>query len=51
MKQRQWVHVFPEGKVNTDMSRLMRFKWGLGRLILEADPTPMVVPIYHLGMP
>lgn len=27
-----------------------RFKWGVGRLIMESPVTPLVIPIYHLGM-
>ena len=97
-----WVHVFPEGKVNMFkenmrfaiifvffffflffsffttslfffvvlrslfnhyilikdrlLQRLIfrwsvcRLKWGVGRLILESPVTPVVIPIYHLGM-
>lgn len=29
---------------------LFRLKWGVGRLILESPVTPIVIPIYHLGM-
>ncbi|XP_017753198.1 PREDICTED: tafazzin homolog isoform X1 [Eufriesea mexicana] len=44
-----WVHVFPEGKINM-LKENMRLKWGIGRLILESPVTPLVIPIYHLGM-
>ncbi|XP_015438219.1 PREDICTED: tafazzin homolog [Dufourea novaeangliae] len=44
-----WVHVFPEGKVNM-LKENIRLKWGVGRLILESPVTPLVIPIYHLGM-
>ncbi|XP_015591156.1 tafazzin homolog isoform X1 [Cephus cinctus] len=44
-----WVHVFPEGKVNM-LKENMRLKWGVGRLIMESPITPLVIPIYHLGM-
>lgn len=45
----EWIHVFPEGKVNM-LKENMRLKWGIGRLIMESPVTPMVIPIYHLGM-
>jgi len=45
-----WIHVFPEGLVNQHPQRIMRyFKWGVGRLILEADECPDIVPIWIEG--
>lgn len=45
-----WVHIFPEGMIHQHPDRVMRyFKWGVARLILEAEPCPDVVPIWIDG--
>lgn len=44
-----WVHIFPEGKINLEKTYI-RFKWGIGRLLTEAQQCPIVVPFYHYGM-
>ena len=49
LNEGQWLHLYPEGKVNEAKSN-MRIKWGVGRLISECRIPPIVVPIYHLGM-
>ncbi|KAJ1941452.1 Lyso-phosphatidylcholine acyltransferase [Linderina macrospora] len=49
LRENRWVHVFPEGKVNQD-DHLIRLKWGVGRLIMESDRVPIVVPMFHHGM-
>lgn len=45
-----WVHVFPEAMVHQHPERQMRyFKWGVARLILEAEPMPDFVPMFIDG--
>ncbi|GMG99739.1 hypothetical protein Nepgr_001579 [Nepenthes gracilis] len=46
-----WVHIFPEGSRSRDGGRTVGFaKRGVGRLVLDADNTPIVVPFVHTGM-
>lgn len=47
-----WVHVFPEGLVHQQHPdrHLRYFKWGVARLILEAEPAmPDLVPMFIDG--
>lgn len=45
-----WVHIFPEGKIHQAPRKTMRyFKWGVARLILEANECPDVVPMWIEG--
>jgi monolysocardiolipin acyltransferase len=45
-----WMHLHPEGKVNKDLSNVLPLRHGVGKLIAESKVTPVVLPIFHLGM-
>lgn len=46
------VHIFPEGKVNQDpLAKLLRFRWGVSRMLLEAGDDVEVVPMWIQGAP
>ncbi|KAI9273197.1 acyltransferase-domain-containing protein [Helicostylum pulchrum] len=44
-----WVHMYPEAKV-VQQDKMIRFKWGVGRMIMDADHEPIVIPMWHRGM-
>ncbi|KAI9723335.1 MAG: hypothetical protein M1812_001218 [Candelaria pacifica] len=49
-RRHSWVHVFSEGKVHQSREKSIRyFKWGVARLILEAEPMPDIVPMWIEG--
>jgi 1-acyl-sn-glycerol-3-phosphate acyltransferase len=46
-----WVHVFVEGRIGLTPGRLdVPIRWGIGRLVMESTPPPIIVPIVHLGL-
>ncbi|VAH84156.1 uncharacterized protein LOC119278314 [Triticum dicoccoides] len=46
-----WVHIFPEGSRSRDGGKTIApAKRGVGRLIMDADSLPVVVPFVHTGM-
>lgn len=45
-----WVHIFPEGRIHQHPQKALRyFKWGISRLILEAEPMPEIIPMFIDG--
>ncbi|XP_043711512.1 tafazzin [Telopea speciosissima] len=46
-----WVHIFPEGSRSRDGGKTMgSAKRGIGRLVMDADTMPVVIPFVHTGM-
>ncbi|KAG8905673.1 hypothetical protein FRB99_008446 [Tulasnella sp. 403] len=49
----EWIHIFPEGKVNQvklhSERGLLRFKWGVSHMMLKAKQPPLVIPMYLEG--
>ncbi|KAI9437910.1 acyltransferase-domain-containing protein [Lactarius psammicola] len=54
-----WIHLFAEGKVcqphtyaadpQTGLARLRRFKWGIGRILMETPRPPTIIPMWITG--
>lgn len=42
--------VSSEGRNGKPYSKLGPLKWGVGRLVLEASPRPLILPFFHMGM-
>ncbi|KIM67796.1 hypothetical protein SCLCIDRAFT_106811 [Scleroderma citrinum Foug A] len=57
LNQGHWVHLFSEGAVRQPASypqtngitHLTRFKWGVGRIVMDADVLPLIIPIWLTG--
>ncbi|KDQ11433.1 hypothetical protein BOTBODRAFT_46403 [Botryobasidium botryosum FD-172 SS1] len=49
----KWLHIFPEGKVNQPTKHpsggLIRFKWGIGRILMDTKTSPTVIPMWISG--
>lgn len=51
LNQGDWVHIFPEGSRSRDGGKTVGpAKRGVGRLVLDAEKMPLVVPFVHSGM-
>ena len=50
LERGDWVHMFPEGSRQPYGAGLGQMRPGVGRLIADAVPTPVVVPFYHRGL-
>jgi len=58
LDQGGWVHLYGEGKVNQPkelprddhgVAHLPRFKWGVGRILMETAKPPVVIPVWLTG--
>lgn len=49
LRKGHWISIFPEGRVAANSAQLERLRWGIGRLIMESNPKPLIVPIIHRG--
>jgi len=48
-----WIHLFPEGYVNqpslNPSGELFRFRWGVGRIIMNTHALPTIIPMWLSG--
>lgn len=53
LNEGKWLHVFPEGKINqpcfNPKGGIFPFKWGMGRMIMEAHSMPVIIPMWIKG--
>lgn len=50
LKEGEWVHIYPEGKIIETEEEEVRLKWGIGRLVADMEAVPLVVPVWHVGL-
>ncbi|KAI0314569.1 acyltransferase-domain-containing protein [Amylostereum chailletii] len=52
-----WIHLFGEGKIRqpstyehkSGIAKLLRFKWGIGRILIETPRPPIIIPMWITG--
>ncbi|KDR83457.1 hypothetical protein GALMADRAFT_109958 [Galerina marginata CBS 339.88] len=58
LNEGRWVHLYSESKVNQPdtyfrdkqgVAHLPRLKWGVGRILMEVNTTPVVIPMWISG--
>ncbi|KAA1470850.1 hypothetical protein DENSPDRAFT_775253 [Dentipellis sp. KUC8613] len=57
LQRGQWVHLFGEGKVcqsdtyvyENGKVKIPRFKWGIGRILMETTRPPVIIPMWLTG--
>ncbi|AFR93323.2 monolysocardiolipin acyltransferase [Cryptococcus neoformans C23] len=53
LQEGNWIHIFPEGKVNQQLTNpeggLLRFKWGVGRIVMDSEIMPEIIPMWISG--
>ncbi|CAI2351698.1 unnamed protein product [Caenorhabditis sp. 36 PRJEB53466] len=50
LNDHKWVHIFPEGRVCKHSEEPLRFKWGVGRLVMDTKTDPLILPIWCKNM-
>ncbi|KIJ70447.1 hypothetical protein HYDPIDRAFT_77501 [Hydnomerulius pinastri MD-312] len=57
LNQGHWLHLFGEGEVHqpaeypqtNGITHLPRFKWGVGRIVMETNVPPLIIPMWLTG--
>eukprot|EP01135_Chromosphaera_perkinsii_P001579 Nk52_evm49s207 gene=Nk52_evmTU49s207 len=49
LNEGEFVHVFPEAMIVLGR-HYARLKWGIGRMVMEAERVPIIIPWWHIGM-